>query len=96
MHAKFTSLTILLSVLLAPKAVGAVPEGIDCYKIVCPPTLCPLGQTAETLPGACCPTCVPCSGIFNCPLIPVCPSGTVAGTLPGECCPTACIPVSTY
>ncbi|KAJ7793405.1 hypothetical protein B0H14DRAFT_2922628 [Mycena olivaceomarginata] len=101
MHAKFASLTVLLSVLFTSQAVGAVPTDIDCSKVFCPAThislwiFSPLGKTAEVLPGACCATCVKCSGI--CPqFIRVCPSGTVFGTLPGECCPTSCIPVSTY
>ncbi|KAJ7032607.1 hypothetical protein C8F04DRAFT_1233999 [Mycena alexandri] len=95
MHAKFASLTVLLSVLFTSTAVGAVPGAIDCSHVFCPATRCPLGETAETLAGACCPTCVKCSGI--CPeFIRVCPPGTVFGRLPGECCPTSCIPVSTY
>ncbi|KAJ7440608.1 hypothetical protein FB451DRAFT_1569521 [Mycena latifolia] len=95
MHAKFASLTVLFSVLFTSQAVGAVPKAIDCSKVFCPATRCPLGKTAEALPGACCATCVKCSGI--CPeFILLCPSGTVFGTLPGECCPTSCIPVSTY
>ncbi|KAJ7681418.1 hypothetical protein B0H17DRAFT_1076376 [Mycena rosella] len=95
MHAKFASLTVLLSGLFTSQAVGAVPKAIDCSKVFCPATHCPLGKTAEVLPGACCATCVKCSGI--CPdFILHCPPGTVFGTLPGECCPTSCIPMSTY
>ncbi|KAJ7764371.1 hypothetical protein B0H16DRAFT_1454909 [Mycena metata] len=62
MHAKFASLTVLLSVLFTSPAVGAVPQAIDCSKVFCPATRCPLGETAETLAGACCPSCVKCSG----------------------------------
>ncbi|KAJ6591547.1 hypothetical protein DFH09DRAFT_1073463 [Mycena vulgaris] len=63
MHTKFASLTVLLSVLFTSQAVGAVPKAIDCSKVFCPATRCPLGKTAEVLPGACCATCVKCSGI---------------------------------
>ncbi|KAJ7860021.1 hypothetical protein B0H13DRAFT_2074333, partial [Mycena leptocephala] len=33
MHAKFASLTVLISVLLTSQAVGAVPKAIDCSKV---------------------------------------------------------------
>ncbi|KAJ7773887.1 hypothetical protein B0H16DRAFT_1510320 [Mycena metata] len=95
MYTKFTSLTVLLSVLFTSQAVSAAPQAIDCSHLFCPAKHCPPGKTAEVLPGACCPTCVKCSGI--CPdYILNCPPGTVFGILPGECCPSACIPVSTY
>ncbi|KAF8187922.1 hypothetical protein K438DRAFT_1972616 [Mycena galopus ATCC 62051] len=64
MHAKFASLAVLFSVLFTSQAVGAVPtEGINCSEVFCPAARCPLGKTAEVLPGACCPTCVKCSGV---------------------------------
>ncbi|KAJ7687958.1 GMC oxidoreductase-domain-containing protein [Mycena rosella] len=76
MHAKFASLTVLLSGLFTSQAVGAVPKPIDCSKVFCPAPHCPLGKTAEVLPGACCATCVKCSGA--CPeFILHCPPGTV-------------------
>ncbi|KAF8172392.1 hypothetical protein K438DRAFT_1772749 [Mycena galopus ATCC 62051] len=63
MHAKFASLTVLLSVIFTSQMVGAVPTDIDCSHIDCPATRCPLGETAEVRPGACCPGCVKCGGI---------------------------------
>ncbi|KAJ7903061.1 hypothetical protein B0H13DRAFT_2025962 [Mycena leptocephala] len=94
MHAKFASLAVLLSVLFTSQAVGAVPKAINCSKVFCPATHCPLGKTAEVLPGACCATCVKCSGIW--PEFILLWLVFVFGTLPGECRPTSCIPVSTY
>ncbi|KAJ7773888.1 hypothetical protein B0H16DRAFT_1510322, partial [Mycena metata] len=73
MHTKFASLTVLLSVLFTSQAVSAAPKDIDCSHLFCPATRCPLGKTAEVLPGACCPTCVKCSGA--CPEFILTPSG---------------------
>ncbi|KAJ7656584.1 hypothetical protein B0H17DRAFT_373120 [Mycena rosella] len=82
MQAKFTSLSVVLSALFASQLVGAVP----CPILFCPAAVCSLGQTAEVVPGHCCPSCVPCP-ILPCPL-PICADGSTPVTQPGECCPS--------
>ncbi|KAJ7813055.1 hypothetical protein B0H14DRAFT_2605367 [Mycena olivaceomarginata] len=85
MQAKFTSLSIVLSVLFVSQLVGAIPK-IDCSLVRCAAVECPLGQTAQIKPGTCCPTCVPCGANLVDSA-----DDYISVTQPGKCCPT-CVP----
>lgn len=43
----------------APEAKPIQLPPIDCTIVLCPAPICPVGSKPVTLPGDCCPTCVP-------------------------------------
>ncbi|KAJ6534949.1 hypothetical protein B0H19DRAFT_1323086 [Mycena capillaripes] len=101
MQAKLTPLSVVLYALFVSQLVGALPKNVDCSLVRCAAVECPLGQSAQIKPGACCKTCVPC-GIVPCPLVSCLANAARLAsllqivllfsvspvTVPGQCCPT--------
>lgn len=73
MHATSCLALLLNSVLFTVAATEALsiqiaPPTIDCSLVLCALPECDEDEISRTLPGQCCPTCVPSPGSYACKL----------------------------